>query len=405
MAVTPRAVSPVTIDAATRATPYHAMAKPVAPAPRTRRSAKLAIPRIPPPPAPDSQGRVRGNRVAKPKPPGKPKPKPPLMFQPPVQEAPPTQAYPSYGDPLLDARRRGIQAATDIAAKAASDYATQGTARLGELAQLAGMSSVNPATSGLTGAAAALPGVMAQDAQQAALKQSALAVDSANRVPSYIQAQGLQNLQAFDADVRASQMKAREDQLNLLKSIYQSAVSAGNAQLAANARLAATQLQQAGANDRAATAQAGTDARTAAAGAAAAGKAAKTAASKYATLKNQWTARAHWDPKSESFGGGTMLDNTPGSPTFGLQIPKPGEDPIAFMSRAATAGVKPMDAVRIALAAGAPMFAQPAGAGHVLTFLRKYLGLKRGAAAYNQLVREAHLTPTTGYMIQGPPAP
>lgn len=417
------ATSPVTIDGPVRVTPYHPAAPPPPPAPKTpraKRAARVKIPAVPKvkaPPAPPSSG------VAKPSapPPGfiavaghiRAVPKPPVTAKPAAPTAAPTAAaapaFPSYGDPVLDARRNALSAMTDTAVTAAQKDAATGTQNLGMLAQLAGMGRVQTEGTTLPPAFAALGGIQTQDAQQALLSRNALAVDSANRVPAYLRAQGLTNLAGFDASVRDAQLKARADQLDFLGKIYQQAILAGNAQAADATKNAIAQLQAQTSTQNAQTAAGATvtaaQTRAAAAGKTKAAGSGAAAAKAYSTRKNQWAGKAHWDPQSESFGGGMQTDLTPGSKTYGQQIPKQGEDPIAFMGRAVQGGVKPMDAVRIALAAGAPLFAQPAGAGHILGFLRDHLGLKRSAVAYRILVKEAHLTPTTGYMIQGPPAP
>jgi len=278
----------------------------------------------------------------------------------PAAGVPGPPGFPSYGDPVLDARRRAIAAVTDAATAAATKDAAAGSANLGMLAQLAGMGRVQTQGTTLPPAVAALPGILSQDAQQGLLTRNALAVDSANRIAPYMRAQGLSTLAQFDAGIRDAKLKARADELDFLGRIYQQAILSGNAQLADATKRAIADKQAQTALDVAGTraeatktaAQIAADARVKTAGGGG-GAGGKTPAQKaaYVVLKNQWVKAAKYDAATGSFGprdGGT-------DPTTGAKIRIPGEKPRQFVNRMIKAGVTPVDAIGIADAAGVTM--------------------------------------------------
>lgn len=271
--------------------------------------------------------------------------------------------FPTYGDPVLDSRRRALASISDTAIAAAQADASKSAENLGMLAQLAGMGQVQTQGTTLPPAVAALPGVLTQDAQRGMLTRNALAVDSGNRLPTYLRSQALANLAKFDADVRDAQLKARADQLNFLKGLYQQAILSGNAQMADATRRAIAdqeaQTAQAVAETRSAAQVKAAEVRAAASGKTG-GKAA-TKAGTPATLMNQWSkAAGKYDPTTRTFnassGPSAGIDMNPDSPNYGRSLPGanvPGEKPRQFFDRAVTAGVKPRDAIKIVSSAGA----------------------------------------------------
>lgn len=160
----------------------------------------------------------------------------------------------------------------------------------------------------------------------------------------------------------------------------------------AGARLAQQQSQF---NQREADRQNAATAKAQAATAKAQATAAKSAEA-YKRLVGQWTARARYDSGTESFNPVKRTDAN------GTTTTQPGDDPTVFLEKLVTAGIKPMDAVRIADRAGAGMYANSDRSNSTLKFLQQYLGAKRGIAAWHMLGAASQKAPGFSSSTYGP---
>jgi hypothetical protein len=98
------------------------------------------------------------------------------------------------------AKQKQLEAIFADVARQASADADAAKNRLGALAQMAGQTSTLPQWLHVPSETVALPSVLSQDAQQRALTESALAVDTAGKLPSLVRAGGATEMARYLAE-------------------------------------------------------------------------------------------------------------------------------------------------------------------------------------------------------------